>query len=268
MTEAQLSELFATMALVTSVKVFRDRGSGYSGQGYAFVELASHNAAAGVLEALKGEPIVATDGRKLRVNWASERQSDNHSGGYEAWAAYEGKSDGARDMRADGRVDAQRNERRPDRDGRRSDKGDGRGKGADGREAYHDKGKGEGRKGGKGGRGGDEAEGPSERGRHGTDARSDGRGGWSEAGKDSRRGGDAATWAYMDPHGAVQVGFSTDDMRQWFENGYFKEDLRVALVQEGSNGRKPKAPHPREFYSLKQWFRNDIKNAFTYVPKF
>jgi len=75
---------------------------------------------------------------------------------------------------------------------------------------------------------------------------------------------ETSRWAYIDPKDEIQLGFSTDEMRQWYEGGYFPEDFLVALVKDPT---KMKAPPRREFYALRQWFR-DVSQAFTYVPRF
>jgi RNA recognition motif-containing protein len=232
MSEAALEDLFAPMAQVTHVKIVReprnataDRAQGV----FAFVELDSPSAAAGVLEELKGQPLVSQEGRQLRVNWAADKQSDNQGGNGEAYGNGSGK--GA--------------------DRRRGDKGDGKRR-PDGREVSKG-GKDDGRKsGGKGNRTGDRT-------RAELDYEAD-----QQAGASSTS---SKNWAYMDPHGEVQVGFSTDDMRQWFECGYFEKGLLVALVQDPGGGRKPKPPHRRNFFELREWFP-DASKAFTYVPKF
>jgi len=71
-------------------------------------------------------------------------------------------------------------------------------------------------------------------------------------------------WAYIDPKDEIQVGFSTEDMRQWFDAGYFPEDFLVALIEDPT---RTKAPPRSEFYPLQQWFR-DASQAFNYVPRF
>lgn len=68
-------------------------------------------------------------------------------------------------------------------------------------------------------------------------------------------------WAYVDPKNEVQAGFSTEEMRQWFDLGYFDRDLFLGRM----NGNR--APPWREFYPLKQWFP-DVSKAFTYSPTF
>jgi len=237
-TEDYLEELFSTMAVVTHVKIIRDRGGYQQQTGFAFVEFTSHEAAVGVLEALKGEPIVGKDGKRFRVNWATERQpGENQGGDYEGWG-YHSKSDGAKGSM----VDAQRSDRRWKGDwGKGDDKGKGK-KGADGKEAFWD--------GGKGGKMG----------------KDDGKKGM-KGGKGDNAGAASKSWAYLDPKGEVQVGFSMDEMRQWYELGYFKEDLQVALVQDGKGGGKSKAPHRREFFPLRKWFP-ELSTAFTYFPKY
>merc|ERR1740121_2626613 len=77
-------------------------------------------------------------------------------------------------------------------------------------------------------------------------------------------GAQARSWAYVDPHGEVQVGFSSEDMRDWYKGGYFPEDLRVALVP-GKAGSEVAAPPTQEFRPLRQWFP-DAATAFTFMP--
>jgi len=77
--------------------------------------------------------------------------------------------------------------------------------------------------------------------------------------------GTGCSWAYVDPNGQVQVGFTMQEMREWFQIGYFDRDMRVALVR--GNHAHAKAPPAREFYPLKQWFP-DVSRSFTYVPRF
>mmetsp|Transcript_59441 Transcript_59441/g.109403 ORF Transcript_59441/g.109403 Transcript_59441/m.109403 type:complete len:155 (+) Transcript_59441:3-467(+) len=142
--------------------------------------------------------------------------------------------------------DGTRNERRNRRERDRGKGGDSRG------EAAEDRGKG--KKGaGRNGRKGDAAETDG----HQRRSRGDGAGAGT-AGKD-----DSSTWAYVDPKDQVQTGFSLQDMRKWYESGYFDGDLSVALCRD----RRGKVPHKSEFYKLRQWFP-DLSKSFTYVPKF
>merc|ERR1711988_2051102 len=41
-------------------------------------------------------------------------------------------------------------------------------------------------------------------------------------------------WYYQDPQGRVQGPFNSDDMRDWYQNGYFKPNLPV---RQGNNNR-------------------------------
>lgn len=185
------------------------------------MELATREAAAGILEALQGKPIEAKDGSRLRVNWTtSEKQTDNQSGekGAGAFDKGERKGDGRQnDVRWKGAASK----------GTENWKGEPR-------EAYQD-----GSKGGK----------------------DDGRKGKGKEGDGGK------PWAYMDPHGEIQVGFSASEMRQWYQAGYFEGDLKVALIQDGGKGAKPKVPQRREFYALKHWFPDQSK-AFSFIPRF
>jgi len=47
------------------------------------------------------------------------------------------------------------------------------------------------------------------------------------------RGTSAEPWHYLDPQGSIQGPFSSHDMREWFEEGYFGDSL---LVRQGSSG--------------------------------
>jgi RNA recognition motif-containing protein len=79
-TEATLQELFAAHGEVTSVNVITDRYSGRP-RGFAFVEMATDEAAAAAIAALDGQNV---DGRTLKVNEAKPRQprgGGNRGGG-------------------------------------------------------------------------------------------------------------------------------------------------------------------------------------------
>jgi len=95
-------------------------------------------------------------------------------------------------------------------------------------------------------------------------------GGGAEGGSNGRvaKGGgrgEESSWAYIDPRDEVQVGFTLEEMRQWYDLGYFKKDLKCAVVRGPAN--RAKAPPMREFYTLAQWFPDQSK-CFTFVPKF
>eukprot|EP00435_Cladocopium_sp_Y103_P064863 s1111_g26.t1 len=47
----------------------------------------------------------------------------------------------------------------------------------------------------------------------------------------SKGGGAQDLWAYVDPQGKIQSGFSSGKMRSWFEAGFFKEHLEVAMLK-------------------------------------
>ncbi len=66
---AELEALFAEHGPVTRAQVITDRDSGRS-RGFAFVEMASAEAAQKAISALDGRDL---DGRKLTVNIAKER---------------------------------------------------------------------------------------------------------------------------------------------------------------------------------------------------
>ena len=61
-------------------------------------------------------------------------------------------------------------------------------------------------------------------------------------------------WFYRDPQGAVQGPFEATQMRQWFQAGYFDDDLPL---RQGSNG---------DFISLKLLFANPPGDAFVTTP--
>ena len=74
-TESKLQELFAAHGEVTSVSVVTDRYTGRA-RGFAFVEMATNEAAQAAIEALNGQEV---DGRQLKVNEA--RPSKPRGGG-------------------------------------------------------------------------------------------------------------------------------------------------------------------------------------------
>jgi RNA recognition motif-containing protein len=69
-TEEQLSELFAQAGTVTSVKIVKDRDSGYS-KGFAFVEMSSQEEAEKAISMFNAYKI---GDRELRVNPARPRE--------------------------------------------------------------------------------------------------------------------------------------------------------------------------------------------------
>jgi len=290
MTEGYISDLFVDMALVTNVKIIRDRSTGFS-PGYAFVELASQNAAVGVLEALAGEGITAKDGCCLRVSWSSLEVPMADAGAWDAGGqgrAPEGRGGGGGEGRGERRTRRER------------ERGEGRGDVRDGRDSRADAraraeggggGPSEGsrrRRGGDSGAGGPDAEGQQRRPRGDgranarADAPTDGRGeggrgagrakpsrGPDESGGGAGGGtGAACCWAYVDPNDRVQVGFTHDEMRQWHELGYFDGDLQLALMPVNADRAHYVAPPPqRDFYRLREWFPDPTK-SFTYIPRF
>jgi len=272
MTEGYISDLFADMALVTNVKVTRERKSGFS-TGCAFAELASHSAAIGVLEALGGEPIVAKDGRRLRVS-LSNSEAPSAETGREWQASWDA---GAQGRGAEGRGEG-RGERRARRE---RDRGEGRGvasRGEGGGQAESSGGR-RGRRGDGAGRDArPEIEGAPQR-RRGGDSRAEahaehrgesGRGaGGARPGRGPEDGpGGEVCWAYVDPNDQVQVGFTSDEMRHWQELGYFSGDLQLALMRCSPARAKYLAlPPAREFYPLQEWFP-DLRRSFTYIPRF
>lgn len=76
-TEAALSELFATIGEVASVNLITDRMTGRS-RGFAFVEMAEHDAALEAINQLNGREV---DGRSIKVAEARPRRDDRAGGG-------------------------------------------------------------------------------------------------------------------------------------------------------------------------------------------
>jgi RNA recognition motif-containing protein len=68
-TEGTLRTLFAEFGEVTSVNVITDRDTGRS-KGFAFVEMASEQAAEAAIQAVTGKTV---DGREIRVDKAKPR---------------------------------------------------------------------------------------------------------------------------------------------------------------------------------------------------
>ena len=62
-------------------------------------------------------------------------------------------------------------------------------------------------------------------------------------------------WFYRDPQGAFQGPFEATQMRQWFQAGYFDDDLPL---RQGTSG---------DFFPLKQLFTNPPGDAFVTKPK-
>jgi cold-inducible RNA-binding protein len=75
-TQQRLQELFEAYGEVTSVNVITDRASGRP-RGFAFVEMATEEAARAAIAALNGQDV---DGRELTVNEAKPREP--RTGGY------------------------------------------------------------------------------------------------------------------------------------------------------------------------------------------
>jgi RNA recognition motif-containing protein len=76
-TQQRLQELFEAYGEVTSVNVITDRASGRP-RGFAFVEMATEEAARAAIAALNGQDV---DGRELTVNEAKPREPRT-GGGY------------------------------------------------------------------------------------------------------------------------------------------------------------------------------------------
>ena len=68
-TQERLQELFAAHGEVSSINVITDRETGRP-RGFAFVEMATEEAASAAIEALNGQEV---DGRTLTVNEAKPR---------------------------------------------------------------------------------------------------------------------------------------------------------------------------------------------------
>ena len=77
-TEEKLREVFGAHGEVTSVNVVMDRDTGRP-RGFAFVEMATDEAATAAIAALNGQSV---DGRQLRVDEARPRRSSGGRGGY------------------------------------------------------------------------------------------------------------------------------------------------------------------------------------------
>ncbi len=75
-TNADLSELFGEVGEVLSVDLVTDRMTGRS-KGFAFVEMAEHDAAMKAIDQLNGRDV---DGRAIKVAEARPKQ-DNRGGG-------------------------------------------------------------------------------------------------------------------------------------------------------------------------------------------
>jgi cold-inducible RNA-binding protein len=71
-TQGRLVELFEVHGQVSSVNVITDRDTGRP-RGFAFVEMATEEAAQAAIAALDGQQV---DGRALKVNPAKPRSSD------------------------------------------------------------------------------------------------------------------------------------------------------------------------------------------------
>ena len=85
-TNSSLESNFAEFGGVSSAKVMLDRDTGRS-KGFAFVEMASAEAAQAAINGLNG---VSVDGRAIVVNLARPREQGGGAGGYSA-AGYAGK---------------------------------------------------------------------------------------------------------------------------------------------------------------------------------
>jgi RNA recognition motif-containing protein len=79
-TDSSLRSNFAEHGTVSSAKVMMDRDTGNS-KGFAFVEMASAEAAQAAINALNG---MSVDGRSIVVSLARPREAGNASGGHGA----------------------------------------------------------------------------------------------------------------------------------------------------------------------------------------
>ncbi len=77
-TNADLSELFGAVGEVLSVNLITDRMTGRS-KGFAFVEMAEHDAALRAIEQLNGRDV---GGRAIKVAEARPRRDDRRGGGH------------------------------------------------------------------------------------------------------------------------------------------------------------------------------------------
>ncbi|MBN2006550.1 MAG: RNA-binding protein [Anaerolineae bacterium] len=76
-TEAKLREIFSAHGEVTSVNLVTDRDTGRP-RGFAFVEMATDEAAKAAMTALNGQSV---DGRQLKVDEAQPRRTGGGGGG-------------------------------------------------------------------------------------------------------------------------------------------------------------------------------------------
>ena len=76
-TQGRLVELFEAHGQVSSVNVITDRDTGRP-RGFAFVEMATDEAAQSAIAALDGQQV---DGRALKVNHAKPRNDSGSNGG-------------------------------------------------------------------------------------------------------------------------------------------------------------------------------------------
>jgi cold-inducible RNA-binding protein len=76
-TQDRLAEMFQVHGQVSSVNVITDRDTGRP-RGFAFVEMATEEAAQAAIAALDGQQV---DGRALKVNLAKPRTSDGSDRG-------------------------------------------------------------------------------------------------------------------------------------------------------------------------------------------
>eukprot|EP00746_Dinoflagellata_sp_MGD_P004071 gnl/MRDRNA2_/MRDRNA2_107886_c0_seq1.p1 gnl/MRDRNA2_/MRDRNA2_107886_c0~~gnl/MRDRNA2_/MRDRNA2_107886_c0_seq1.p1 ORF type:complete len:832 (-),score=173.83 gnl/MRDRNA2_/MRDRNA2_107886_c0_seq1:133-2628(-) len=98
----------------------------------------------------------------------------------------------------------------------------------------------------------------------------------AKGGKDSGKGGakgkgksfdkdrlaNERCWAYIDPNNKPQLGFTSEEMGQWHEAGYFDGELKIALIREEGH-----QPTRKEFYALKSWWPDGME-PFSFIPKF
>jgi cold-inducible RNA-binding protein len=80
-TEATLTDLFGAIGEVVSVNLVTDRMTGQS-RGFAFVEMAEHNAAQEAISKLDGREV---DGRAIKVAEARPKRDDRGGGRRSRW---------------------------------------------------------------------------------------------------------------------------------------------------------------------------------------
>lgn len=67
-------------------------------------------------------------------------------------------------------------------------------------------------------------------------------------------------WAYIDPNDKIQSGFNSVKMRGWFDDGYFKGKLLIALVKNGI------VPPLSKFRKMEDCY-DDVSKSFLCLPQ-